>query len=44
MGLVYKALGQNQKAKEEFEVSRTIKIKSLAHAETELSTFQSLSR
>ena len=44
LGLVYKALGQNQKAKEEFDVSRTIKIRSLAHAETELSTFQSLSQ
>jgi len=44
LGLVYKALGQNQKAKEQFEISRTIKIRSLAHAEAELSTFQNLSQ
>ena len=42
LGMVYRALGYNQQAGEQFEISRKIKIENLSHAENEMTTFQNL--
>jgi tetratricopeptide (TPR) repeat protein len=42
LGLAYRALGQTEEAGKQFEISRKIKLESLSHAETEMTTLQTL--
>ena len=42
LGLVYRSLGQKEAANEQFEVSRKLKLESLAHDETQMTTLKSV--
>jgi len=41
LALVYRSLGQKEAANEQFEISRKLKLESLAHAETQMKTMES---
>ncbi len=42
LALVYRALGQTETASQQFEISRKLKLASLSHAETEMTTLDTL--
>ena len=42
LGLVYRSLGQKEAANEQFEISRKLKLESLAHDETQMTTLKSV--
>lgn len=42
LGLVYRSQGQKEAANEQFEISRKLKLESLAHDETQMNTLQSV--
>lgn len=44
LGLVYRDLGEKDAAREQFEISRKVKLDSLSQAETQMTTVESLSR
>ena len=44
LALVYRSLGQKEAANEQFEISRKLKLESLAHAETQMKTMESVSQ
>ena len=44
LGLVYRSLGQKEAANEQFEISRKLKLESLAHDGNQMKTMESVSQ
>ena len=42
LALVYRSLGKKEAANEQFEIARKLKVESLAHAETQMNTLESV--